>query len=72
MDDAQWDIRRECRAWGERSRERCYLSPETIEPIDGKRFLSDEQRPTMLGLQLENVGIDAAVRPGETQSYGAR
>ena len=66
MKDIQWDIRREGRAWqsGE-AFPRYELTPEKIEMCRGKLFGSDEQRLTMLGLLLENMGADAAVSLGD-------
>lgn len=60
-----WDIRRAGRAWqGEEGVER-------IEMVRGRLFWSDEDRLTMLGLLLENVGIDAAVRLGDAREWKA-
>ena len=61
----EWDIRR-----GGRTRlvdealERFALAPERIEMMDGRLLLDDEERLALLGLLLENVGADAAVRLG--------
>ena len=61
-----WDIRREGRAWrGEEAMARYQLTPEKIEMVKGRLFWSDEDRVAMLGLLLENVGADAAVRLGD-------
>jgi hypothetical protein len=67
-----WDIRREGRAWvaGE-AHPRYGLTPEKIEMIGGKLFWTDEDRLTMLGLLLENVGMDAAVRLGDPRLWRA-
>jgi hypothetical protein len=66
MTDIQWNIRRKGRAWeGDEARARYHLAPEKIELIEGKLFWSDEDRLTMLGLLLENVGADQAVRMGD-------
>jgi hypothetical protein len=65
-----WDIRREGRAW--RSGEglaRLELAPEKIEMIGGRLFWSEHQRLTMLGLLLENVGVDKAIRLGNPQVW---
>jgi hypothetical protein len=60
-----WDIRRAGRAWqGEEG-------VEKIEMVRGRLFWSDEDRLTMLGLLLENVGIDAAVRLGDAREWKA-
>jgi hypothetical protein len=64
--EIQWDIRREGRAWrGEEARERYNLTPEKFEMDEGKLFWSDEERVALLGLLLENVGVDRAVRLGD-------
>ena len=36
---------------------------------DGKLYWDDEERLTMLGLLLENVGIDKAIRLGDPQLW---
>ena len=70
MRDIQWDIRREGRAWiGDEVMARYYLAPEKIELIRGKIFWDDEQRLRMLGLLLEQMGADAAVRLGDPQVW---
>jgi hypothetical protein len=62
----KWDIRREGRAWqGEEAIARYELTPEKFEMSRGKLFWDDAQRLTMLGLMLENVGIDRAIRMGD-------
>lgn len=70
MSDIQWDIRREGRAWtGDEAMARYYMAPEKIELIRGRLFWDDEQRLRMLGLLLEQVGVDAAVRLGSPQVW---
>ena len=66
MQDAEWDIHQAGRAWlsGE-ARERYELTPGKIEMIEGKLLWSDEERVALLGLLLENVGADRAVRLGD-------
>jgi hypothetical protein len=60
-----WDIRREGRVWqGKEARARYELAPEKIELIEGQLLLSERDRVVMLGLLLENVGVDQAVRLG--------
>jgi hypothetical protein len=60
-----WDIRRQGRRWMAREASQRYEhTPEKIEMINGKLFWDDEQRVAMLGLLLENVGADVAVRLG--------
>ncbi len=61
-----WDIRREGRRWtGDEALERFGLTPEKIEMVDGKLFWDDEERLAILGLLLENVGAEAAVKLGD-------
>jgi hypothetical protein len=68
----KWDIRREGRAWrGGEGMKRFTSAPNKIEMIGGKLFSSDEDRVTMLGLLLENVGADAAVRLGDPAVWRA-
>ena len=66
------DIRNEGRAW---SREECWprfeLTPEKIEMIAGKILWSDEDRIQLLGLLLENLGADCAVRLGDPDVWRA-
>jgi hypothetical protein len=61
-----WDIRREGRAWtpGE-ARHRWELVPKTLELWQGRLLRSEEDRIKLLGLLLENVGADHAVRLGD-------
>lgn len=72
MVEIQWDIRREGRAWrGDEASERFSLAPEKFEMVKGQLFWSDEQRVTLLGLLLENVGVDRAVRLGDPTVWRA-
>lgn len=72
MAEIQWDIRREGRAWrGKEARERYNLTPEKFEMDEGKLFWSDEERVALLGLLLENVGVDRAVRLGDPTVWRA-
>jgi hypothetical protein len=65
-----WDFRREGRAWdASNAHERYQLTPEKFEMWDGKLFWSDDQRLLLLGLLLENVGLDAAVRLGDPRVW---
>jgi hypothetical protein len=70
MPEVEWDIRRQGRAWrsGE-AMSRYELTPEKMEMAYGKLFWSEEQRLTMLGLMLENVGIDKAIRLGDPRVW---
>jgi hypothetical protein len=49
--------------------ERCELTPERFEMHDGKLFLSEEERLTLLALLLENVGIDKAILLGDPSEW---
>ena len=72
MRQVAWDIRRTGRAWnGGEAEERWELTPENFEMSDGKLFWDDEQRLLLLGLLLENVGIDAAIRLGDAGVWRA-
>ena len=72
MEEVQWDLRPEGRAWqGPEAMARYQLSPEKMEMIGGKLFWSDEERLTMLALLLENVGVDQAVRIGDPEVWRA-
>jgi hypothetical protein len=68
-----FDIRREGRRWTVEEIERKWREHETVpgklELIEGKVFWSDEQRLTMLGWMLEQLGADAAVRLGEPEVW---
>ena len=62
----RWDIRAEGRSWTRgKAMARYALTPEKIEMVEGKLLWDDEQRLLLLGLLLENVGADAAVRLGD-------
>jgi len=64
--------RREGRAWeDDEAGERWQLTPEKFEMDDGRLFFDDEQRLLLLGLLLENVGADAAVRLGDPSVWRA-
>ena len=70
--DVKWDIRREGRAWtGDEGMQRFSLTPEKFEMYRGKLFWSDEDRVNLLGLLLENVGADQAVRLGDQAVWRA-
>ncbi len=49
--------------------DRYFSAPDKLEMVDGKLYDDDEQRMLMLGLLLENVGVDAAVRLGDPQIW---
>lgn len=72
MNDSDWDIRREGRAWeGDEAMERYQLTPEKLEMVKGKLLWDDEDRVNLLGLLLENVGADRAVRLGSSDMWRA-
>jgi hypothetical protein len=65
MRDSDWDIRREARAWaGDEAMQRYELTPEKMEMVKGKLLWDEGDRVKLLGLLLENVGADRAVRLG--------
>ncbi len=62
-----WDIRREGRRWNaeEFHARMDRLIDLKLEVSGGKLFWSEETRLLLLGMLLENVGMDAAVRLGD-------
>jgi hypothetical protein len=67
-----WDIRRTGRAWtGTEARQRWQLTPEKFEMYQGRLFWDDEQRLLLLGLLLENVGVDRAIQLGDPSVWRA-
>jgi len=72
MAKVKWDIRRTGRAWGrDEAGERFQLTPEKFEMIGGKLFWTEEDRINLLGLLLENVGVDEAIRLGDPKVWKA-
>ena len=66
----KWDIRRRGRAWrGDECYARYELTPEKFEMYRGKLFWSHRARVNLLGLLLENVGMDVAVRMGDPEAW---
>ena len=65
-----WDLRLEGRAW---SREewvsRRELPPEKFEMSRGRLFWCREHRLAVLGLMLENLGVEEAVRLGDPKVW---
>lgn len=72
MTDICWDIRGEGRSWknGE-AMDRYSLTPEKLEMVEGKLLWSEQDRETLLGLLLENIGADRAVRLGSAEVWRA-
>jgi hypothetical protein len=68
---SDWDIRREGRRWTkEEAERRLYQAPEKIE-FAGGIFVGEDQRLTVLGMLLENLGIDKAIRFGKLDDWKA-
>jgi hypothetical protein len=66
-----WDIRREGRLWSDEEFERRIdQAPEKIEYVDGI-FASDRERLVVLGMLLENLGIDRVVQFGRLEDWKA-
>jgi hypothetical protein len=71
MKTPDWDIRREGRRWShEEFDQRINQTPEKIEFVNGI-FASDRERLIVLGMLLENLGIDRAVRFGRLEDWKA-
>lgn len=71
MKTPKWDIRRKGRRWSnEEFDERVYQAPDKIEYVDGI-FASERQRLIVLGMLLENLGIDKAIRFGRLDDWKA-
>ena len=71
MKPIDWDIRREGRRWShEEFDQRINEAPEKIEYVNGI-FASDRERLNVLGMLLENLGIDRAVRFGKLEDWKA-
>lgn len=71
---APWDVRREGRAWDEAEIEIKYLrfmQEIKDELIDGRIFWHHATRMMVLGLMLENVGIDNALEFGNLDDWQA-
>jgi hypothetical protein len=71
MKPIEWDIRRGGRRWShEEFDQRLYQAPEKIEFVNGI-FASDRERFNVLGMLLENLGIDKVVRFGKLEDWKA-
>lgn len=72
MRDSDWDIRREGRSWHDKEfDQRADLRPEKLEIIEGRLLWDEDERLLLLGLLLENVGVDRAVRLGDPDVWRA-
>ena len=71
MKPIDWDIRREGRIWShEEFDERINQAPEKIEYVNGI-FASHRERLIVLGMLLENLGIDRVVQFGRLEDWKA-
>ena len=71
MKPIDWEIRREGRRWSsEEFEQRIAQAPEKIEYVDGI-FASDRERLIVLGMLLENLGIDRVVQFGRLEDWKA-
>jgi hypothetical protein len=71
MKAPDWDIRREGRRWSqEEFDQRTYQAPDKIGYVDGI-FASERQRLIVLGMLLENLGIDKVVHFGRLEDWKA-
>jgi hypothetical protein len=69
MKPIEWDIRRGGRRWShEEFDQRLYQAPEKIEFVNGI-FASEQERFNVLGMLLENLGIDKVVRFGKLEDW---
>ncbi len=65
-----WDFRAKGYGWGENTWERLKLIEEfKLEVIDGKLMYDDTMRLLMMGLLIENVGLDKLVRLGDPEAW---
>ena len=71
MKPIDWDIRREGRQWShDEFDQRLYQAPEKIEFVNGI-FASDRERLIVLGMLLENLGIDKVIGFGNLDDWKA-
>lgn len=71
MGPGWFDVRQKAREWTEDEFDaRLDAMPEKIE-CSGGIFVSDEQRMTVLGMLLENLGMERAVRFGRLEDWEA-
>lgn len=71
MAEIPWDIRREGRRWRPGELRECYeaLPEMKFEIIDGQLLWDDEEKLPLLGVLLESVGVDRAIRLGDPQVW---
>jgi hypothetical protein len=71
MKPIDWDIRRTGRLWShEEFDQRIDQAPEKIEFVNGI-FASDRERLIVLGMLLENLGIDRVIQFGRLDDWKA-
>jgi hypothetical protein len=71
MKPIDWDFRRAGRRWShEEFDQRIYQAPEKIEYVNGI-FASQRERLNVLGMLLENLGIDRAIQFGKLEDWKA-
>jgi hypothetical protein len=71
MKPIDWDIRREGRLWShEEFDEQINQAPDKIEYVNGI-LASKQERLIVLGMLLENLGIDTAVQFGRLEDWKA-
>ncbi len=72
MHRVRWNIQRAGRVWeGDELTARLPWLPEKFEVIDGALLWSEEERLCMLGVLLEQVGIDQAIQLGDPAAWRA-
>ncbi len=68
--DIEWDIRREGHAWsGKENPSRLLLLPEKIEVSRGRLVTAGTEPAALLGLLLEQDGIDQALCLGDQRLW---
>jgi hypothetical protein len=71
MKPIDWEIRREGRLWSvEEFDQRINQAPDHFEYVEGI-FGSDRERLIVLGMLLENLGIDKVIRFGRLEDWKA-
>ena len=68
----RWEFGREPIDWGDLPgsyQARYELTPHKIELIDGKLFWQDDVRLIMVGLLLENLGLDKVMQLGDPRVW---